>query len=253
MSSFKLFTRGALLAVALCASQTVTASFVPSFGTYDATNAFSSHGLWFGDELIDTDNSGSLTGAAQTWLVESATLTYADGGTDPNTLSIMGTVTNNGFRLGFDFNLSQIADAGDPYCGRPACSNGSQAMKDGVQFFDFPGMDIAAATTSATISGLDALAGLEYVLDIRPTDGSKPPQFGYCGNWVDCALGYSNWFGFELDTDASTLNKIDVAYDRSGHGDLNLTVTPVPLPAAVWLFGTALLGLVGFNRRKRSA
>ena len=29
--------------------------------------------------------------------------------------------------------------------------------------------------------------------------------------------------------------------------------SPVPVPAAVWLFGTALIGLVGFSRRKRSA
>jgi hypothetical protein len=27
-------------------------------------------------------------------------------------------------------------------------------------------------------------------------------------------------------------------------------VTPVPLPAAVWLFGSGLLGLISFARRK---
>ncbi|MES9854413.1 MAG: VPLPA-CTERM sorting domain-containing protein [Candidatus Thiodiazotropha sp. L084R] len=32
--------------------------------------------------------------------------------------------------------------------------------------------------------------------------------------------------------------------------DLGYTVTPVPLPAAAYLFGTGLLGLVGFRRRK---
>jgi len=31
------------------------------------------------------------------------------------------------------------------------------------------------------------------------------------------------------------------------------TVPPVPVPAAVWLFGTALIGMFGFNRRKKSA
>ena len=30
-------------------------------------------------------------------------------------------------------------------------------------------------------------------------------------------------------------------------------LNPVPVPAAVWLFGTALLGLVGFGRRKKVA
>ncbi len=30
------------------------------------------------------------------------------------------------------------------------------------------------------------------------------------------------------------------------------SVSPVPVPAAVWLFGTALLGLIGIHRRKRA-
>jgi hypothetical protein len=34
--------------------------------------------------------------------------------------------------------------------------------------------------------------------------------------------------------------------------DLDLQVSAVPVPAAVWLFGSGLLGLVGFNRRKQT-
>jgi hypothetical protein len=30
-------------------------------------------------------------------------------------------------------------------------------------------------------------------------------------------------------------------------------VNPVPLPAAVWLFGTALIGLLGFSKRRKAA
>ena len=30
-------------------------------------------------------------------------------------------------------------------------------------------------------------------------------------------------------------------------------VLPVPVPAMVWLFGTALIGLVGFSKRKKAA
>jgi hypothetical protein len=32
--------------------------------------------------------------------------------------------------------------------------------------------------------------------------------------------------------------------------DYTLEVSAVPVPAAIWLFGTALIGLVGFNKRK---
>jgi hypothetical protein len=34
---------------------------------------------------------------------------------------------------------------------------------------------------------------------------------------------------------------------------LTLNVGAVPVPAAVWLFGTALIGLVGFSKRKKAA
>jgi len=30
-------------------------------------------------------------------------------------------------------------------------------------------------------------------------------------------------------------------------------VSPVPVPAAVWLFGTALIGMIGFGRRRKAA
>ena len=33
----------------------------------------------------------------------------------------------------------------------------------------------------------------------------------------------------------------------------NFTVSPVPLPAAAWLFGSALLGFFGFSRRKSNS
>ena len=30
-------------------------------------------------------------------------------------------------------------------------------------------------------------------------------------------------------------------------------IPPVPVPAAVWLFGTALIGLFGFGKRRKAA
>ncbi len=38
--------------------------------------------------------------------------------------------------------------------------------------------------------------------------------------------------------------------DTFGNGFYKLTLTAVPVPGAVWLFGSALAGLVGFGRRK---
>ncbi len=39
----------------------------------------------------------------------------------------------------------------------------------------------------------------------------------------------------------------------SGQGIVSANVAPVPVPAAVWLFGSAIMGLVGFRRRQAQA
>jgi hypothetical protein len=35
-----------------------------------------------------------------------------------------------------------------------------------------------------------------------------------------------------------------------GTGDCSHSVSPVPVPAAIWLFGSGLVGLIGISRRK---
>lgn len=48
-----------------------------------------------------------------------------------------------------------------------------------------------------------------------------------------------------------------ITFDFSPDGlrvtDAELVLSPVPIPAAVWLFGTALIGLVGFSKRGKVA
>jgi hypothetical protein len=55
---------------------------------------------------------------------------------------------------------------------------------------------------------------------------------------------------FDSSTDPALRNvgRIDVYFAGSGALD-NLAYKVVPVPAAVWLFGTALLGFTGFSRR----
>jgi len=47
-----------------------------------------------------------------------------------------------------------------------------------------------------------------------------------------------------LETRASTQGSTEIS---------ELTLSPIPVPAAVWLFGTALIGLVGFSKRRKIA
>ena len=64
---------------------------------------------------------------------------------------------------------------------------------------------------------------------------------------TDGSYGYYGFTGIEFD-------KIEMAAALSGdYMDFtlidNLQFSAVPLPAAIWLFGTALLGFIGLSRR----
>ena len=48
------------------------------------------------------------------------------------------------------------------------------------------------------------------------------------------------------------IGMIDGAF-LNAHANFDFKVAPIPVPAAVWLFGSSLLGLVGVARRKKAA
>ena len=52
---------------------------------------------------------------------------------------------------------------------------------------------------------------------------------------------------------ASAPNIIGIAPSVIVNGSALVSVPEVPIPAAVWLFGTALIGLVGFSKRREAA
>ena len=61
--------------------------------------------------------------------------------------------------------------------------------------------------------------------------------------------------GFDSDYNAGDFSSACItpgSANISGTGDCSVSVNPVPLPAAVWLFGTGLMGLIGIGRKKNS-
>ena len=71
------------------------------------------------------------------------------------------------------------------------------------------------------------------------------------GLWIQLGFG-SNFCYDGQDPDATAGN---VCTKRGGNTaeylTASLTVSPVPLPSAVWLFGSALVGFIGMSRRTR--
>jgi len=72
----------------------------------------------------------------------------------------------------------------------------------------------------------------------------------------------NDWFRLAISTDGGTNWSGDISSSPAGTNLLNVTfsdgtvlavdIKVVPVPAAVWLFGSGLLGLVGIARRRRS-
>lgn len=240
--------RSTMLAVGVAAASVVgmstsaKASVLPGVtddysGTYAINNAFPTpgHGVWL---------PSFRSGASVEWDVVGGTATYDS---TAGTLNIVGQVRNHGddrLRLNFNWLLNEnTTHAGPPACGRPACSSPTPDMVANMKYFDFVGQTLTGAGP--------ILSGLTIDLSIKPSDGSKPPQFGYGGNWRDLEFGYSNWFYWSVS------EKEKYAYGlkyKNGRGDMNLTMSTVPLPAAAWMLlaGVGAIGAMGRRKKKAS-
>ena len=86
--------------------------------------------------------------------------------------------------------------------------------------------DNCSAGVDTSCLTFSALAAGSYLAGITTKENSP-----FADDWV---------------TPSDTSGAIDFLF---GTTQLNLNVNPVPVPAAFWLFGTALLGFVGMSRR----
>ena len=72
-------------------------------------------------------------------------------------------------------------------------------------------------------------------------------QIGIGANDKNLAFGASTWV--DVFSDQGRQNKLF----GNKHWNLNMNHTAVPVPAAVWLFGSALTGLMGLRRKNKTA
>ena len=114
-----------------------------------------------------------------------------------------------------------------------------------------------------------ATAGNSLLVPIPSTVGISGPQSGdylasnsngnltltTAPNFVmavfDTNLGGGTWVGDSNPVYYGNGNSAQLTFNLSG-GVLVVDVQAIPVPAAVWLFGSGLLGLIGIARRKKA-
>lgn len=123
------------------------------------------------------------------------------------------------------------------------------------------------AVTGSTAAGLNMSGwtvkwGASDGAAVFPPMGTGAWQPGNCGA-IGCSGVFTNgnahfqWDGTYGNTYTLQYTATVPAGDPSGFGGVQYylyltgTVTAVPVPAAVWMFGSGLLGLVGIARRKK--
>ena len=130
--------------------------------------------------------------------------------------------------------------------------------------------DVTLDTYGSSITARDdingnPLAANDTILALYDNTGNLLDQNDDCGLDFESCLDFigpdalvagtylagvaNTFFPFEFiamwDTDIPNL----LANVGDGQVSLNINVSPVPVPAAFWLFGTALIGFVGVSRR----
>lgn len=108
-----------------------------------------------------------------------------------------------------------------------ALSSGAISITDGNS-----NVQIAGTLDNFGFGAADTL----FEFTFTPDSGLLMASYGAVGG---IKLGAPGWDGHFRDDFALSNSVAD-------------TASVVPVPAAVWLFGSALLGLVGYNRRRRA-
>ena len=231
-----------------------------STGTIDLTAGC----FTFGDCAIGglgnvTDNAitvrGAGTGVAGDGLVGSISFTVGANGND---------LTINSFQQD-----SYTATAGGDFALNTNAANSSGFISDSgdvsltLERFGFPNFfsyldnSVWNVDDSATIAGQGdstsgALDAWTTGTDSNWTPGTPGTAAG-SGSGTALTGGAGTWTGTVVNF--GNVGAAWTAFDGTPYSEkFNITVsgTEIPIPAAVWLFGSGLLGLVGVARRKKS-
>ncbi|WP_445371324.1 flocculation-associated PEP-CTERM protein PepA [Methylomonas sp. HW2-6] len=226
---------------------------VGPFDTYD-------FGLGVG--LVKVNNDGTLSGYFQTY-VNDHILTNA-GGINVPQLNVSGASGS-----GNGFELTVVANFTGTYSVLPggvqsfSLTGGNVGLYfDTTPDFSFgadSGFNDGTAILSGTLTGGSGFISLSSGKGIEQLDLSFSGIFGSSNSSVYSAPigGGSALFSIDLKNSTLLPGITSVQGHNKSEGSLaavdgSINLTAVPLPAAAWMFGAGLVGLLGAGQRKKT-
>ncbi|MDJ0928233.1 MAG: VPLPA-CTERM sorting domain-containing protein [Gammaproteobacteria bacterium] len=195
--------------------------------------------------------------------IEGVTISANGWGSSPDVAVIFDTdnPTGGDVDLGAPFMNPQDMESGEFFpgnvliiqengpCGADACEVPDDNAPGGkiTIVFDLPVIlhSLDFFDIESGESNDDGINAFDMVI---MADNGGPMPIGTWG--VPATGGDNTWGSVDLD-DVFGVRQLDIVLFGSGAID-NIRFTVIPVPAAAWFFGSALLGLMGFRRRLRT-
>jgi len=159
-----------------------------------------------------------------------------------------GTISYDGINtIGANINIGALTAQGTPINAGTYVTNAILNFDTAANTIsivgDVPGLGIAPTTllsgsfASSTYTTIPGPGGLTEIFSGQGPDIKSIALLGALG--VPAGTPF-DFFGFSIESVNGSVISTDIVN------------TAVPVPAAVWLFGSGLLGMVGIARRRRS-
>lgn len=214
---------------------------------------------------VSAANAALVNDGSMTLSMDLGTGSCAAGGTFPSCNYGANVATGGSFftmdgnfgaivesDLGLVLGTAQPFSGTAPSSGSPYPGDGSNITKPWV-FFGNNGTNFSASPITAVSDTEIDMSGWRVAWGEAPSinmgsGANATISCGTCSNGSAYTLDYT---AVVPPGDPSGFG--GVVYALHLEGTISQQVAPIPVPAAVWLFGSGLIGLVGVARRRKSS